>query len=70
MIRSICTARRADLRGIVAFEIEVTEIQAAFKLSQNRNEKDWQNIIQELETIGTENAHNVAKAMKENPPVR
>ena len=31
-------------RGIVAFEIEITEIQATRKMSQNRDEKNYQNI--------------------------
>jgi transcriptional regulator len=49
-------------KAIVAFEIEVTEIDNVFKLSQNRNEKSYHNIIQSLherkdagsETIATE----------------
>jgi transcriptional regulator len=35
-------------RGIVAFEIEITEIQATKKMSQNRDDKNYQNIITEL----------------------
>lgn len=37
------------MKAIVAFEIEVTSIENVFKLSQNRNEKSYQNIINELE---------------------
>ncbi len=37
-----------QLKGIVGFKIKVQEIQAADKLSQNRNEKDYQNIIHKL----------------------
>jgi transcriptional regulator len=35
-------------RGIVAFEIEIEEIQGVNKLSQNRDNKNYDNIISEL----------------------
>ncbi len=35
-------------KAIVAFEIEVTELDNVFKLSQNRDEKSYDNIITEL----------------------
>ncbi len=56
----------AQLKGIVGFEIEVEEIQAAFKLSQNRDEKNHLRIIDELEKKGDENSALIAKKMKEN----
>ena len=34
-----------QVHGIVAFEIEITSIQATKKLSQNRDDKNYQNII-------------------------
>jgi transcriptional regulator len=37
------------LKAIVAFEIEITEMDNVFKLSQNRNEKSYENIIEKLE---------------------
>jgi transcriptional regulator len=37
------------MKAIVAFEIEVTEIDTVFKLSQNRDEKSYQNIMEKLE---------------------
>lgn len=36
------------MKAIVAFEIEVTSIEHVFKLSQNRDEKSYENIIGEL----------------------
>lgn len=36
------------MKGIVAFQIEVDDLQAKAKLSQNRSEKEQQNIIKEL----------------------
>lgn len=38
-----------ELNGIVGFKIKLEEIQAAYKLSQNRNEKDYMNIIEQLQ---------------------
>ena len=54
-------------RGIVAFEIEITEIQATKKISQNRDEKNHQNIISELEKVNTNQSIAIAKEMKKCP---
>ncbi len=39
-------------KAIIAFEIEVLEIDNVFKLSQNRDEKSYQNIIEKLDAQG------------------
>ena len=52
-----------DLRGIVGFEIVIDEIQAAYKLSQNRDETSYHNVIAELEQ-GDETARKVAGEMR------
>ncbi|WP_435579165.1 FMN-binding negative transcriptional regulator [Gilvibacter sp.] len=50
--------------GIVGFEIEITDIQAKYKMSQNRSEKDYENIIDQLEDDrGTQSAET-AKLMR------
>ena len=36
------------MKGIVPFEIEINDLQHVFKLSQNRDEKSYDNIIQQL----------------------
>ena len=54
-------------RGIVAFEIEITEIQATKKMSQNRDEKNLKNIISELEKTEDLQAIAVANEMKKCP---
>ena len=54
-------------RGIVAFEIEITEIQATKKLSQNRDAKNHQNIISELEKANTNQSIAIANEMKKCP---
>ena len=53
------------MKAIIAFEIEVTEIGHVFKLSQNRDEESYANIIDELSKRGAE-AQQVAMLMKQN----
>jgi transcriptional regulator len=55
----------SQLRAIIGFEVSIGNIEAKYKLSQNRNDKDYKNIIQELEKCPHENAHAVAQKMKE-----
>lgn len=58
--------RKAELKGIVTFEMRVTRLDVAFKLSQNRNDGDHARIITELEARGDDHSRAVAKAMKEH----
>ena len=58
-----------EMKGIAAFKIEVTRLEAAFKLSQNRNDTDYQNIISELEKRADELSMQVAQAMRKNRPL-
>jgi transcriptional regulator len=51
-------------RSIIGFEIEITNIQAVKKLSQNRDNKNYQNIISELEKTNKPNELSVAIEMK------
>ncbi|PJE43917.1 MAG: protease [Flavobacterium sp.] len=55
-----------EARGIVAFEIEITNLEAQKKLSQNRDDKNYRNIITELEKTKENQALAVAEAMKKN----
>lgn len=55
-----------EARGIVAFEIEITNIEAQKKLSQNRDDKNYRNIITELEKTKENQAIAIAEAMKKN----
>ncbi|MFV8370236.1 FMN-binding negative transcriptional regulator [Flavobacterium sp. LB2R40] len=54
-------------RGIVAFEIEITEIQATRKMSQNRDAKNYKKIVSELEKINNNQSIAVANEMKKCP---
>ncbi len=53
-----------EMKGLVAFDIAVNEMYSAFKLSQNRDEKNMRNILLELEKRGDENSIAIAEAMK------
>ena len=52
-----------NFRGIVGFEIKIDEIQAAYKLSQNRDEKSYHSVIERLEE-GDDVSKGVASEMK------
>jgi transcriptional regulator len=54
----------AEMRGIVGFRILIGEIQAAYKLSQNRDEKSYHEVIRQLGE-GDEAAKAVAAEMQE-----
>jgi len=53
-----------ELKGIVGFEILITDIQAAYKLSQNRDGKNKEKIIEELENRGDFESRQIAERMK------
>jgi transcriptional regulator len=57
----------ADLRGIKGFQITVTEFQAAYKLSQNRDEQSYHRVIDQL-AEGDETARAVADEMEKRCP--
>ncbi|MCC2931588.1 FMN-binding negative transcriptional regulator [Bacillus sp. LBG-1-113] len=54
----------SQLKGIVGFKMKVGEIQASYKLSQNRNEKDYMNIIDQLRNEGDSNSKQMAELME------
>lgn len=53
-----------QLKAIVGFKIKVEDIQAAYKLSQNRNDTDYMNIIDQLQNEGDPHAEQLAAVMK------
>lgn len=52
-------------KGVVAFEIEVTDLQGKKKLNQNKTGKDANNVIEALEKSDNEQEKLIAKYMKE-----
>lgn len=52
-----------EMRGIVGFELRITDVSCAYKLSQNRDEANHTAIIKELEQLETPDATGIAFAM-------
>lgn len=59
-----------ELPGVKGFYFEVTDIQAKYKLSQNRKAEDYMNIIEQLlkekRTHSTEIAHQMSRLKQSN----
>ena len=53
--------KAAMLGAIVGFEVTISDIQAQYKLSQNKSDNDRKRVIQELEGLGS---IELSKAMK------
>jgi transcriptional regulator len=53
------------IKGIVGFEIEASKIEGKFKLSQNRPEPDYPEIIAALEARDDADSHAIAQLMRE-----
>lgn len=55
---------RRQLRGITGLEMSLDRVEASFKLSQNRNPEDHQNVIKQLENRGDDHSQRIADEMK------
>ena len=60
---TLSTQTKKQIKGIVGFKIKINDIQAAYKLSQNRKDKDYQNIIDQLNETGDSHSQQVADVM-------
>lgn len=58
------TFLQREINGLVGFEICITRVEAAYKLSQNRDASNHQAIVTALENCNNENVNNIAKAMR------
>lgn len=55
-----------EMKGVVGFQIKINRVEAKFKLSQNRRQPDYDNVIAELQKSDDADAQEVAKAMSQN----
>jgi transcriptional regulator len=55
-----------EMNGVVGLAVDVTHIEAGYKLSQNRGDEDHVNIIRELEKRGDDDSKKVAEEMRQN----
>lgn len=53
-----------DINGLVAFEIKIDRIEAASKLSQNRDAESYQNVIDHLKTSDAYDSKKIAGEME------
>ncbi len=56
---------RNEVKALIAVKIPLGRIEANFKLSQNRDEKNYKNIIEELQKRSDTGADKIAQYMKE-----
>ncbi len=57
--------KQSNARAIVAFEIEVTDLQGKKKLNQNKGPEDTENVIAAFEKSENPNERQIARFMKE-----
>jgi transcriptional regulator len=55
---------KREMRGIIGFRIKVTKIDASWKLSQNRDDKNYYEIIKKLKERGDDMSSKIAKEME------
>ena len=57
-----------DLNGLVGFEIKIERIEAASKLSQNRDAESHQSVIDRLKKMDVYDAKRIAEEMTKSTP--
>ncbi len=55
---------RKEMKGVVGFEVSVMRIDAAYKLSQNRDDESYQTIVAELQKREDVDSRKVAEEMR------
>ena len=55
---------KAHLKGVVGFSIKIERIESSYKLSQNRKDEDYKNVIDQLEKTGDKGSQDIAQQMK------
>ena len=55
---------QSQIKGIVGFKVKVQEVQAAYKMSQNRNETDYQNVLEALDERSMGDDNKISREMK------
>jgi transcriptional regulator len=53
-----------EMKGVAGFEMQVTRMDAAYKLSQNRDDESYGNILLELEKREDGDSRKVAEEMR------
>jgi transcriptional regulator len=53
-----------EIKGVAGFTLQVTRMDAAYKLSQNRDDESYASIVHELEARGDEASSEIARQMR------
>jgi transcriptional regulator len=59
---------KMDLRALIGFEIKIERIEAASKLSQNRDAESHKNIVKHLKEIDAYDSKRIAEEMISKSP--
>jgi transcriptional regulator len=59
---------KKEMQGVTGFEITISSMEAAFKLSQNRDAENYQRIMNELEKRGDADSLAIKELMKKHAP--
>jgi transcriptional regulator len=59
-----------QIRALVGFEVEITEVHAIAKLSQNRDDENHERIVQQLEKSSLASDQEVAEEMRKRRQTR
>ena len=58
----------ANLKAIKGFEIKVTDMSGTFKLSQNKTDQSYVNVVNQLKAIGKEDELEIAEELMKRRP--
>lgn len=54
-----------EINGVIGFAVDVTHVDAGYKLSQSMSDEDRKNIVSELDQRGDEYSMEIAKSIRE-----
>lgn len=65
---NLAESTQMQAKAIIGFKVKINKVEAAYKMSQNRNEQDYNNIIKKLEEEHNSNSNVVADVMRDIHP--
>lgn len=69
-LEGFSAATKKQMKYITGIEIAIHKMEAAFKLSQNRNQKDFENILHQLRKQDNAISHLLADAMEQQSRIQ
>lgn len=65
---NLAESTQMQAKAIIGFKVKINKVEAAYKMSQNRNEQDYNNIIKKLEDEHNSSSNAVANIMRDIHP--